>query len=134
MIDDWRRRGLKLTAPRRAVLLALEGDRSHPSAEEILRRVRRRLPRVSFTTVYATLDELVRQGHLARLKAVDPERARFDTMVHEHDHAVCDVCGAIEDLPSAPRSKGLASRAPAGFRVQSVRLELRGRCAACGGA
>jgi Fur family peroxide stress response transcriptional regulator len=124
----WRALGLKLTAPRRVILEALEGDRSHPSAEQVLARVRKRRPGISFTTVYATLEALVRHGLLSRVTA-DPSRARFDTVTAAHDHVVCDRCGTIRDVAAPRRSL----RGPRGFRVSRVQVEFHGTCGACDG-
>jgi len=37
-----------------AVFHALQGDPTHPFADEIYRRVRKKLPRISLATVYRT--------------------------------------------------------------------------------
>jgi Fur family peroxide stress response transcriptional regulator len=128
VLEECRREGLRITAPRRAIFEALDGDASHPSAWEVLARVRRRHPRVSFTTVYTTLEMLARRGAIAKL-AIDPERARFDANPVPHDHAVCERCGRIEDLP--PR--GGRPRGPRGFRVSRVHVEFHGLCRGCRG-
>ena len=126
--EAWRRLGLRLTAPRRAIFETLEGDRSHPSAEQVLARVRRRRPGISFTTVYATLESLVRHGLLSRVSS-DSSRARFDTVTAAHDHVVCDRCGAIRDARAPRRSM----KGPKGFRVTRVQVEFHGTCGACDG-
>ena len=118
-----------MTAPRRAIIEALDGDRSHPSAEAVLARVRRRRPGISFTTVYATLEALVGEGLLARLTS-DPARSRFDTVMSPHDHLVCDRCGRIEDARSVKR--GSVKRVGR-FKVTSVHVEYRGVCGSCRG-
>jgi Fur family peroxide stress response transcriptional regulator len=57
-----------------------------------------------------------------------------------HHHVVCDVCGAVRDVPAgAPVAEGAlessAARAvaqvAAGFDVRSVERIFRGICAAC---
>jgi len=40
------------------VYKALQGDHSHPSADEIYQRVRQTLPRISLGTVYRNLQRL----------------------------------------------------------------------------
>jgi Fe2+ or Zn2+ uptake regulation protein len=47
-----------------AVYDALAASHDHPTADEIFRRVRDALPRVSLGTVYRNLDKLREQGRL----------------------------------------------------------------------
>ena len=41
---------------------AIQGDHSHPSAEDIYKRVRKVLPHISLGTVYRNLQRLVQEG------------------------------------------------------------------------
>ncbi len=124
-----RKAGLRATAPRVAILAAINGDRTHPSAEDVLARVRRARPGISFTTVYSTLEALVDRGLLARVTS-DPARVRFDTVLEEHDHLVCDGCGRIEDLPRKESSSPIRRR---GWRVTRRETEYHGICGSCNG-
>ena len=47
-----------------AVFQALQGDPTHPFADEIYRRVRKKLPRISLATVYRNLQRLVEDGKI----------------------------------------------------------------------
>ncbi|MBI5598388.1 MAG: transcriptional repressor, partial [Deltaproteobacteria bacterium] len=53
-IERYREKGLKLTPQRLAILEYLEGNTSHPTAEDIYRAIKRKHPTVSFATVYNT--------------------------------------------------------------------------------
>ncbi len=126
IVEALKARGLRITAPRRAIIEALDGDRSHPSADAVLARVRRRRPGISFTTVYATLESLVEQGLISRVTS-DPSRSRFDTVTDPHDHLVCTSCGRIDDVKRAARRR-MSVR---GFTVTSVHVEYHGICRGC---
>ena len=79
------------TRQRRLVYEAVASTDTHPTAEWVFERVRRRLPRVSLGTVYRNLQLLVTEG---RLKAWTRGRTtRYDAGVMPHDHFVCQVCG-----------------------------------------
>lgn len=122
--------GFRMTPQRAEILRVLDGNKSHPSAEQIYRRIARKFPGVSFATVYNTLESLLCAGELAQVR-IDPARARFDPCTDGHAHLMCVKCGAIADLkapgkPPAPRGK------PAGFKVLSCNLEFFGVCPACG--
>ncbi len=128
MIEGLRGAGLKLTPQRLAIVEAFADDPTHPTAQEIFERLRRRLPTMSFATVYTTLDTLAAAG-LCAVRALSPGPARFDPNVAPHGHAVCDSCGALIDLPG--RAARTASAPPAGFVVRAVETIYRGACARC---
>src|SRR5260370_39253667 len=55
-------RGIRLTAPRRAILSVIETASKHLDASQILRKARTVDASVNRSTVYRTLDLLKRQG------------------------------------------------------------------------
>src|SRR5262249_31868783 len=85
-----RDRGVRLTAPRRAVLEVVRGTKAPPTAEEVHRMVTRRAPGVSLGTVYRNLRLLVDAGLLGELPG---PRARFDANTRAHHHFTCLRCG-----------------------------------------
>ena len=119
----------RLTPQRAAILRVLDGNKTHPSAEDIYARLKRKFPGMSFATVYNTLQALLSSGELAELK-IDGRRARFDPGLKPHAHLMCAGCGAIFDLPlrRAPAPAGK----PAGFRVLRCNVEFYGLCRGCG--
>lgn len=130
--DELRRAGLKLTPQRLAIVRALVGDDTHPTAQEIFDRLRGDFPGMSFATVYNTLSALASIG---RVRALSLGGAtRFDPNVGAHHHAICDRCGAVRDVPLA---RGEASRVAKqtvledGFHVDRVERLYRGTCAEC---
>ena len=127
-----REAGLRVTAPRVAVLEELEGNRSHPNAIEVHRVLSGRHPSLSLSTVYLAIEAFVKAGLLRRLPGQDG-RQRVDGVAEEHDHAVCRRCGDVFDLPSRtsiarPAPRGL----PKGTRVLGARVEYDVLCARCG--
>ena len=83
-----RDRGLRLTGPRHAVLEVVRGVESHPTAEEVHRLVRRRLPGASLGTIYRNLRILVDAG---LLKELPGPYARFDANTRAHHHFMRSV-------------------------------------------
>src|SRR5215831_7473902 len=139
MLAGVRAAGLKLTPQRMAIVKELASDETHPTAQEIFERLRPGLPTMSFATVYNTLGALSSAGLCAAL-SLSPGSGRFDPNMTPHHHVVCDVCGAVRDLPAgAGLAEGVhepsASRAVAqvapGFDIRSVERIFRGVCAAC---
>jgi Fe2+ or Zn2+ uptake regulation protein len=143
MLAGVRSAGLKLTPQRMAIVKELAADESHPTAQEIFERLQPSLPTMSFATVYNTLGALSSAGLCAAL-SLSPGSGRFDPNMAPHHHVVCDLCGAVRDLPQsgqgAARSldapdalsaKAVAHVAP-GFELRSVEQIFRGICASCG--
>jgi len=139
MLAGVRAAGLKLTPQRIAIVRELATDESHPTAQELFDRLQPSLPTMSFATVYNTLDALSAAGLCAAL-SLSPGPGRFDPNMVPHNHAVCDACGSVRDVPAAsaaasPSSDVSAARALAmsspGFELRSVERTFRGFCAAC---
>lgn len=126
-----RRKGIKLTHQRLEILRTLMESGDHPSAEEVYKRVKPRLPTVSLDTVYRSLDMFEKIGAISRVEILD-DRGRFETRKGTHHHLVCVSCKVIEDFPW-PAVDRLKPPPPAARwgRILSGRLELRGVCRDC---
>jgi Fe2+ or Zn2+ uptake regulation protein len=125
-----RRHGRKVTAQRRALFAALQAYGRHATAEELYARVRRERPRLSLTTVYNTLHELVELGQLRRVELGDGT-IRFDPNIDQHAHLVCRRCRRTEDLPATDYVVGLPLVSARGYRQLEHELVFLGLCPAC---
>jgi Fe2+ or Zn2+ uptake regulation protein len=136
MIATLRERGLRITPQRIALVEAFASDDAHPTAQDLFERLRPSFPSMSFATVYNTLDALTQAGLSSTLRFADSGAARFDPNAEPHHHAVCDVCGAIADVPARtlePDAAG-ASRVEGvspGFQIHRVDKTYRGTCGRC---
>ena len=121
--------GLKRTPQRLAILEYLDGNSSHPSAEEIYRAVSKKYRSMSFATVYNTLHALAQSGGVREL-TIDPDRKRYDPNTSRHHHCLCISCGKIIDV-----SEDLAIEDPKeasrDFTVIGSHVEFYGHCTAC---
>ncbi|MDA8244570.1 MAG: transcriptional repressor [Elusimicrobia bacterium] len=122
--------GYRMTPQRAEILRILDGNTSHPTAEDIYSRLLRRLPGVSFATVYNTLQSLISMGELAEVR-IERGRSRFDPGKTPHAHLMCVRCGRIADVRAPARTPSPAGR-PRGFKVLSCTVEFFGICPACG--
>ena len=119
------------TRQRRVILAELRSARTHPTAAELHRQVRKRLPRISLGTVYRNLEVLCEDG-LARKLFLAGADARYDGLTDAHDHLRCTGCGTLQDFPGGSRDvRPALPREAAGFLIQGYRLEYHGLCAAC---
>jgi len=121
----------RITQQRRVILEELRKRSSHPTADELHRQVRRRLPRVSLGTVYRNLDVLARAGLVRRLDLAGG-KVRFDGDPSEHYHVRCVECGRVSDVA---RGQITAPQWPAqvvnGHTITGYRLEFEGVCPQC---
>lgn len=130
--------GLKMTPQRMAIVREVAGDESHPSAQELFDRLRPGMPTMSFATVYNTLTALCAAG-LGTSLSLAPGSARFDPNMHAHDHAVCDRCGAVRDIPESTPTRGASparqalTKTSPGFELRVVEQIFRGVCVDCAG-
>jgi len=122
---------LRMTRQRRVLLEVLAKAGTHPTADEIYRMVRRRLPHISLGTVYRNLELLSEKGIIGKLDLGGTQR-RFDQERGLHYHVRCVRCGRVDDVPIKPAA-GLerAARKATDYRITGHRLEFVGLCARC---
>ena len=115
-----------------AVYEALQDDHSHPSAEEIHRRVQKISPHVSLGTVYRNLQRLTEEGKI-RTVHVGDRSARYDPTLEGHDHFICQQCGRVDDVwLNRDRRINLAPLVAKGFTIIDQSLAIHGLCQQCG--
>ena len=121
----------KLTRQRQAVLDVIRGREDHPTANDIFAAARRRLPGISYATVYNSLRFLKEAGLVHEIKFGD-SASRYDRETDRHDHALCNERGKLVDfdLPQAAELLQAAARRSK-FKPESVHLTLRGVCPEC---
>jgi Fur family peroxide stress response transcriptional regulator len=128
--DGLHRAGQRSTPQREIVYGYLSGVRHHPTAEDVYRAVKRRLPRVSLATVYTALEAFVGAGLASKLTYGD-SAARYDVRTDAHSHARCLGCGRVVDLEAVPASRWLRRLRARDFTPVGFRFELLGHCRAC---
>jgi Fe2+ or Zn2+ uptake regulation protein len=129
LIERCRKAGMRITSQRMAIFECLSGNKSHPTAEEIHRSVKRRHRGLSLATVYNTLEALHHLGEVARYD-LGGAAERFDPEVRPHHHFSCRNCGKVHDVFGAPAP---ATSLPEleGYDVESVQVAMVGICPTC---
>jgi Fur family transcriptional regulator, peroxide stress response regulator len=120
--------GLRMTPQRIAVFNYLEGNKMHPSAEDVYKAISKKFPTMSFATVYNTLSALKNHGSLLEL-TIDPDKKRFDPNTSSHHHLMCINCRRILDVQidyhlTSPDSE---------FEIIGNHVEFYGICPKCKG-
>ncbi len=120
-----------LTPQRQAVLEEIRAREDHPTAGEVFAGARKRLPSISFATVYNSLRYLKQAGLIHEISFGDGA-SRYDRELDRHDHAICTCCGKLVDfdLPQTGDLLRVAAR-KSHFKAESVHLTLRGVCPDC---
>ena len=132
LAEAFRARGLKLTPQRHLLFRLLHDNTTHPSADALFLAASEQMPGISLRTVYQTLNDLVSLGEIQQIDFV-PGSARFDPNLSDHQHLVCDICGAVRDvhLPLGHIGSGVSGAAVAEFHIDSTTVVFHGRCGTC---
>jgi len=122
---------LKRTRQRDVILDAFLAAKGHVSSEDLYQSIRKKHPRIGYTTVYRTMKLFVEAG-LAEERHFDDGVARYEVEQDHHDHLVCTKCGKIVEFESDLIEKTQTEIAARyGFRVVRHRHELYGHCSTC---
>lgn len=125
-------RGLRLTSPRDVLLRALSQTMGHPTADDLVKKVRKVLPNVSHATVYRNVQQLVQAGLIGTLER-SGAATQFEINPDDHHHFLCRRCGQVWDVYLDAVDVTLdRRRSPLkGFRVDRRDVQLHGLCAPC---
>jgi Fur family transcriptional regulator, ferric uptake regulator len=128
-----KRVGLKHTAQRDTILRRFLETREHLSTDQLYRLVRRKDPKVGFTTVYRTLKLLAECG-LASEVAFHDGIARYEHQYNRrsHHHMVCTGCGSSVEFFS-PEVDRLEQEIGQKHRFRTTRhtFQIYGTCEDC---
>ena len=124
----------RMTRQRLIILDELKKVTSHPSAYEVYRMVQKKIPNVSFGTVYRNLGLLEELGLIQELN-YGKRFSRYDGTPDNHYHISCERCGRVDDIPISiwKRLDGEVARA-SHYEVKSHRMEFYGLCQKCRGS
>ena len=127
-----RSHGLRRTPQRQATLEAVAAASGHATAEDIVKRVRRKLPAVSPSTVYRTLASLEEVGILCHAHLGHTASVYHVGTAGLHQHLVCERCGRsqeVDDSLTGPFADRLKKRF--GFTANFTHFAVLGECREC---
>ena len=127
-----RRAGVRVTAPRLAVLAALAGREQHLTAEAIATAVRGRLGESSAQTVYNVLRTLTDVGLVRRIEPAGRAGLYELRTGDNHHHLVCRRCDAITDVDCvAGVAPCLEPVSAEGYVLDEAEVTFWGLCPRC---
>jgi Fe2+ or Zn2+ uptake regulation protein len=127
-----RARGLRVTAPRLAVLETLSSLPAHVTVEQVEAGARARLGSLSTQAVYDIMRVLHGAGIVRRIEPAGSP-ALYETRVGDnHHHLVCRDCGRTVDVDCVVGEAPCLDPADAaGFEVDEAEVVFWGRCPDC---
>ena len=122
---------LRMTHQREIILEELRRSVTHPTADELYERIKKKLPRISLATVYRNLEILSEAGVIKKLE-ISGRQKRFDWNPVDHDHVFCTRCHRVDNIPTTPSpSLSIDSEQRKGYRINGIRIEFYGLCPNC---
>jgi Fur family transcriptional regulator, ferric uptake regulator len=127
------RKGLKSTEQRFVILEAFIALDGHLHVDEFYPILRARHPNIGHATVYRAL-KLFAESGIAREIHFGDGITRYENASagEHHDHLVCTVCGAVTEFENKAVDQLQSEIAGShGFRIETIKIELRGVCRSC---
>ena len=121
---------LKVTPQRVVILKTLADDKSHPTAEEIYRKVIKKQPNIAVGTVYNILETYVNRGIVKKISSIG-DKMRYDVISEDHHHLFSKDSDKIEDYFNKELAgligKYLEVNEIPGFKVEGFKLNISGK-------
>ena len=120
------------TATRRAILDLLKHEQRYLTAADIYATLKSLIPKLALSTVYRTLDMLTKLGTISSRIEGNGEASYVFCATEHHHHALCMVCGHVDDVDCAAMEQFKAALlANQSFLLDEPSVEFFGRCARC---
>ncbi|MEU6341969.1 Fur family transcriptional regulator [Streptomyces sp. NPDC046977] len=124
--------GLRVTAQRIALLMAVDESPGHPDAETLRHVALRVTGGLSLQATYNVLRALTDAG-LVRCTMIPGQPGRYETERGDnHHHFVCRSCGSIRNVKCAVgRAPCLDPEIPGTYEIEEAAVTFWGRCPDC---
>lgn len=121
---------LRMTHQREIILEELKKAETHPTADELYERIKKRLPRISLATVYRNL-EILSEADIIKKMEISGRQKRFDWDTREHNHVVCIACNRIDNIELESKLDVPSEGDMKNYQVSGCRVEFYGLCPEC---
>jgi len=124
-------RGLNITPQRTAIYQELMKAKDHPSADNIYRRLVKKVPNISFDTINRTLITFSKIGVVNIVEGYGQPK-RYDPNLENHHHFRCIQCNSIIDFKNKQYDNiEVPEELNRQFSVISKKVVLEGLCNKC---
>jgi Fur family peroxide stress response transcriptional regulator len=100
-------------------------NKNHPTAYDVYNYIKKKIPTISFATIYNNLNSMLEEGKL--IEIIDGDKKRFDPDTSPHDHFICIKCGKVYDIEKIIK-RGISYK---NFKVISHTTYIKGVCEKC---
>ncbi|MNW29032.1 Transcriptional regulator PerR [compost metagenome] len=124
-------KSLNLTIQRQAVYDVVRESHDHPTAAEVMERLNERGYNLAYGTVYNSLRYLSDKELIRELKLGDTA-SRYDGLMDDHQHVICQVCGRVDEVMSRVPDAWMKQVAvETGYDVAHAHVVFGGVCPEC---
>ena len=118
------------TKQKEIILNEIQKLYSHPTAKELHKIIKKKMPQIGFATIYRNLEALCKNNEVIKLRSkTNANETRYDGQVHPHIHLICKWCGDIQDVETDNIEISLNSSL--GFKIDKKTTEISGTCSKC---
>ena len=98
VIEHLKRKHIRITETRKAIIAYIINSYEHPSAEKIYKDLLPEHPNMSLATVYNNMKVLVKEGFVAELKVTNDLTTYYDFMGHQHIISFVNIVAILQTL------------------------------------
>jgi len=121
--------GLRITPQRIAVLEAVI-DSNHPTADQLLTRIRKTHPNIATGTIYKVLETFVNKGIIRKIETQSGVM-RYDAILFKHHHLQDENDNRIEDYFDDELDRlvkeHLAKKQIPEFEISDIKIQIIGK-------
>jgi Fur family peroxide stress response transcriptional regulator len=122
---------INLTIQRKAILEVVQHAVDHPTAADVIDRLRAKGFNFAYGTVYNSLRYLTDVDLIRELKLGEAV-SRYDARTDEHQHIVCTVCGRVDEVLTELPNEWLQKVAlETKYKIEHAQVVLEGVCESC---
>lgn len=121
--------GIRPSMQRMAIMEYLMSHATHPTVDVIYNQLLPKMPTLSRTTIYNTL-ELFREKGAIRVLNLDNKTTHYDGDTSVHAHLLCRRCGNIYDIEIPSLLYAELNNLP-DHLVEQTEISYRGVCSDC---
>lgn len=122
---------INLTIQRKAIFEVVQHAEDHPTAADVIERLRGKGFNFAYGTVYNSLRYLTDVGLIRELKLGEAV-SRYDARTEEHQHIVCTKCGRVDEVLTELPNEWLQKVAhETKYTIEHAQVILEGVCEQC---
>ncbi len=123
-------KGIKPSYQRMKIFEYLLKNKIHPTVDTIYKALSPKIPTLSKTTVYNTLNLFI-ENKLVNVIVIEENETRYDIAIDigMHGHFKCENCGKVYDVEVNPISLGIEGLEK--FDINEQHIYFKGTCKEC---